>query len=298
MLSFGMVGTWVYHLYDKSQYSNRRTEVYIKDSTAVAQGVHDSLQKIYSQTINTLGIELDSSKMHAGLLKGELGNKLMEIRRLQSELTTILKRKNFNQNDLLLARQKKIELEMMVTELQNQNTSIEEEKQQIAAVLEKVNVQVKNLETNNQQLDKENKILTEKVNLASTFVASEVRLSPVTLKNDKEQETTSAKKTNKLVVTFALQNNVNEYDNAEVYVVITQPDGKLLTPDAWESSSSIETHGEGKKRYTRKIKFEYQKGETKRLVFSLNADDYQKGNYNLQVYHNGYMIGQANKMLN
>ena len=118
------------------------------------------------------------------------------------------------------------------------------------------------------------------------------------MKNDKEQETTSAKKTNKLVVTFALQNNVNEYDNAEVYVVITQPDGKLLTPDAWESSSSIETHGEGKKRYTRKIKFEYQKGETKRLVFSLNADDYQKGNYNLQVYHNGYMIGQTIIALN
>jgi hypothetical protein len=80
--------------------------------------------------------------------------------------------------------------------------------------------------------------------------------------------------------------------------VITQPDGQLLTSDAWESSSSIDTRNEGKKRYTRKVKFEYQKGETKRLVFSLNAEDYQKGTYNLQVYHNGYMIGQANKVLN
>jgi hypothetical protein len=141
-------------------------------------------------------------------------------------------------------------------------------------------------------------VLTEKVSLASTFMASELKLSPVTVKNDKEQETNVAKKTSKLVVSFAVLNNVNEYEDAEVYVVITQPDGQLLTSDAWESSSSIDTRNEGKKRYTRKVKFEYQKGETKRLVFSLNAEDYQKGTYNLQVYHNGYMIGQANKVLN
>lgn len=298
MLSIGLVGTWVYHLYDKTQYSSRRTEVYIKDSIAVAQGVQDSLQKIYSLTINNLGAELDSTKNKEGLLKGELGNKLAEINRLRAELSAILKRKDFNENDLALARRKKIELELRVSELQNRNITIEEEKQQIAAVLDKVTMQVKNLESNNQQLGNENKILTEKLTQASTFMASEIKLSPVTVKNDKEQETNSAKKTSKLVVSFALLNNINESDNAEVYVVVTQPDGKLLTSDVWESSSSIDTRTEGKKRYTRKVKFEYQKGETKRLIFSLNADDYQKGNYNLQVYHNGYMIGQTSKVLN
>jgi chromosome segregation ATPase len=298
MLSVGLIGTWVYHLYDKTQYSQRRTEVYIKDSIAVAQGVQDSLQKIYSQTINNLGAELDSAKNTTGFLQGELGNKLTEINRLRTEIAAILKRNNFKKEDLDLARRKALELQQLVAELQNRNSSIEEEKQQIAAVLDKVTVQVKGLETNNQQLDRQNKVLTEKLTQASTFMASEIKLSPVTLKNDKEQETSSAKKTSKLVVSFAVQNNVNENDNAEVYVIVTQPDGKLLTSDAWESSTSIETRNEGKKRYTRKVKFEYLKGETKRLVFSLNADEYQKGNYNLQVYHNGYMIGQTTKTLN
>lgn len=298
MLSVGLIGTWVYHLYDKTQYSQRRTEIYIKDSIAVAQGVQDSLQKIYSKTITNLDAELDSAKNTTGLLQGELGNKLAEINRLRTEIAVILKRNNFKKEDLDLARRKAIELQQLVADLQNRNTTIEEEKQQIAAVLDKVTVQVKDLETNNQQLDRQNKVLTEKLTQASTFMASEIKLSPVTLKNDKEQETNSAKKTSKLVVSFAVQNNVNENDNAEVYVIVTQPDGKLLTSDAWESSTSIETHNEGKKRYTRKVKFEYQKGETKKLVFSLNADEYQKGNYNLQVYHNGYMIGQTNKTLN
>ncbi|MGB3006558.1 MAG: hypothetical protein WBC06_08625 [Chitinophagaceae bacterium] len=297
MLSVGLVGTWIYHLYDKSVYSTRRTEIFIKDSTAVAQAVQDSLQKIYSLTINNLDAQLDSTKSTAGLLKGKLNIKLAEINKLRSEIATILKKNNFKKEDLDLARKKTVELQQLVAELQNRNSSIESEKQQIASVLEKVNVQVKNLETNNQQLGVENKVLTEKVNLASTFIASEIKLSPVTVKNEKEQETNQVKKTSKFVISFTVQNNISDYNNAEVYVVILQPDGKVLSSDAWETSSSIDTHNDGKKRYSRRVKFDYQKGEAKQLIFTLNPEEYQKGKYILQIYHNGYLIGQVFKLL-
>lgn len=177
MLSVGLVGTWVYHLYDKTQYVSRRTEVFIKDSTAVAQAVQDSLQRIYTHTINNLDAELDSTKSTAGLLKGELNTKLSEIYRLRTEIAAILKRNNFKKEDLDLARKKTIELQQLVAELQSKNTTIEEEKKQITDVLDKVNVQVKSLEGNVQKLDQENKVLTEKINQASAFVASELKLS-------------------------------------------------------------------------------------------------------------------------
>lgn len=297
MLSVGLVGTWVYHLYDKTRYSHQRKEVYIKDSMAVAQGVQDSLDKLYSRKLFSLGTELDSVRSHTGLLKGELNEKLAEINRLRNELGSLLKKKDFNQQDLAEARRKKIELELRITELQNQNVSIEEEKQQIAAALDKATVQVKNLESNNAQLDQQNKILTEKVNQASALFASGIFLSPVMVKNNKEQETSLASKTSKLIVSFSVQNNIADYHDAEVYVVITQPDGSLLTNDVWESAGTIDTRDEGKKRYTRKIKFEYERGEVKPLSFSINADEYQKGTYTVQLYHNGYMIGKTIKTL-
>ena len=297
MLSVGLTGTWVYHLYDKTQYSKRRTEVYIKDSIAVAQGVQDSLQKIYSYTINNLDAQLDSTRSTAGLLKGELGTKLEEINRLRNEIATILKKNNVKKEDLDLARSKAVQLQQLVSELQSRNSTIEEEKQQIASVLDKVNIQVKGLETTNQQLDQQNKVLTEKINLASTFVASEIKFSPVTVKNDKEVETGSAKKASKLVVSFAVQNNINEYENADVYIIVTQPDGRILeNNDVWEKSTITTTTG-ARLSYTRKVRFDYQKGETKRLLFSLNADEYLKGTYTLQIYHNGNMIGQVMKVL-
>jgi len=297
MLSVGLLCTWAYHLYDKTVYTSRKTEVFIKDSAAVAQGIQDSLQKIYSLTINNLGTQLDSTKNTAGLLKGELTTKLAEIYRLRSEIATILKKNNVKKEDLDLARKKTTELQQLVSELQNKNSSIEEEKRQISAAFEEVNTQVKKLEVNMQQLSQENKVLTEKVKLASTFMASDLKISPVMVKNDKDVETNVAKKASKLVVSFDVQNNVAEYDNAEVFVIITQPDGKVMNTDVWEAYS-METNDGGKMSYTRRVKFDYQKGEKKHLLFTINPDDYQKGNYSLQVYHNGFKIGEATKALN
>ena len=92
-------------------------------------------------------------------------------------------------------------------------------------------------------------------------------------------------------------NTVTGFSNAEVFAVITQPDGKVIQPDVWEAAS-INTHDFGKKRYTRKMKFEYQKGETKQLELTLKPEDYERGNYKLQVFHNGYLIGETVRKLN
>ena len=297
MLSVGLVGTWVYHLYDKAQYSNRRTEIFIKDSTAVAQGVQDSLQKIYSYTINDLDARLDSTRNTAGMLQGELQNKLTEINRLRSEIATILTKNNIKKEDLDLARKKSVELQRLVAELQSKNSTVEEEKKQISAVLDKVNLQVKDMEGVVQKLDQQNKALTEKITVASTLVASELALVPVAVKNDKEQETNQAKKASKFVISFIVQNNISDYDITDIYVVVTQPDGSIVrNEDLWENS--ILTLPNGKRlTYTRRVRFEYQKGEAKKLIFSLNAEDYLKGTYAIQVYHNGAMIGQTLKTL-
>jgi hypothetical protein len=297
MLSVGLVGTWVYHLYDKAQYSNRRTEIFIKDSTAVAQGVQDSLQKIYSYTINDLDARLDSTRNTAGMLQWELQNKLAEINRLRSEIATILTKNNIKKEDLDLARRKSVELQRLVAELQSKNSTVEEEKKQISAVLDKVNLQVKDMEGVVQKLDQQNKALTEKITVASTLVASELALVPVAVKNEKEQETNQAKKASKFVISFVVQNNISDYDITDIYVVVTQPDGSIVrNEDLWENS--ILTLPNGKRlTYTRRVRFEYQKGEAKKLIFSLNADEYLKGTYAMQVYHNGAMIGQTLKTL-
>ena len=146
------------------------------------------------------------------------------------------------------------------------------------------------------RLDDENKTLKDKINLASIFIASEIKIIPVTVKNEKEQETNQSKKVSKFVLSFTVQNNLNDYPDAEVYIVVIQPNGKVLKSDVWDAFS-METFNGAKISYTRKVRFEYAKGEAKHELFSLNADDYKSGNYTLQIYHNGYLIGQTMKTL-
>lgn len=297
LLSVGLVLTWVYHLYDKSQYAQKKTEVYIKDSMAVVQGVQDSLQKIYSSTISDLGIKLDSSQSNADSLRAQLNAKLREVYRLRGEINGILTNRQASKEDMAVAREKIKELQTLVDELKFQKESVEGEKLRLTEMMTKLSGDIAGLQQNVQQLNEQNKALTEKVNQASLFVASDINLSPVTVKNDKEQETTQAKKTSKFVVSFLVQNNLNQYNNADVYIVITQPDGTVLkNDDVWEGTTMTISNG-AQVSYTRKVRFEYQKGESKKLLFSINADTYLPGTYTLQIYHNGHVIGQVMKTL-
>lgn len=297
MLSVGLVGTWIYHLYDKTQYASQRKEIFIKDSTAVAQAVQDSLQQLYSRSLRKLDQELDASKFGADSLRLTLETKLAEINRLRNEINTILKNRGASAADMLTARQKITELQGLLEEMKGQKLTMEEEKQQLSATMTRLNGEINGLQENVRKLGDENKVLTDKMTLASLFIASEIKLSPVMVKNDKEVETTQARKTSKLVISFTVQNNLTDYDGTDVFIIITQPDGKVLTPDVWESATPMTTHSGDRKNYTRKVRFEYFKGEAKQLTFSINADAYQSGAYSLQLYHKGHKIGQTSKTL-
>jgi hypothetical protein len=141
-----------------------------------------------------------------------------------------------------------------------------------------------------------NSIRTNAVNGSNIFIASDLHLSALMeTDNNKELETFQALQTDKLVGSFVVQNDNSQNNNAEVIVVVLQPDGQVLQKSAWESGTF--STRDGKKIYSCKMRFDYNKGEAKHLIFSLTSDKYMKGNYIMQIYHNGTMIGKLSKTL-
>jgi hypothetical protein len=297
LLSIGLVSTWIYHIYDKTMYSHRRTEVYIKDSAAVADAIKDSLNKIYSATIKDLDNRLNYSRVNADSLQSTLDNKLNEINRLKSEIGGILNKRHFSKNDLVTDKQKIKELQQRVNELRGHNLTMEKEKNQLTSVLEQMTQNVDTLQQNIRRLSIENESLNEKISLASIFIASEIKIDAIQVKKLGEEPTSHAKKTDKLVASFIVQNRVNQFSNAELTTVLIKPDGQVMQSTVWDSGS-FDTKNEGKKNFTRKIKFDYEKGEQKNLLFTIDTEKCQKGIYTLQLWHKGIMIGQATKKLN
>jgi predicted nucleic acid-binding Zn-ribbon protein len=292
LLAAGLVITWVYHIYDKSKYANLTREVFVKDSTAVAEAVTDSLRKYYTRTLDQLGeekMQIDSSN---SLLKGELGVKITEINKLRTEIGSILKRKDLTKSDLAEAKSKIDDLQQRMDDLKTENTSLTEERTKLNNILAQLNGEMNSLQQNMQKVSSENRDLVQKINDASVFIASEVKFAAVTVKDQKETETTQQKKANKFVTSFTVQNNILDLDNAEVVVVVSDPNGKPLNTEVWDAGS-FDTKTDGKKIYTRKVRFEYTKGEAKHLIFSLEPDNFVKGIYKLSLYHNGVRIGET-----
>ena len=291
LLTAGLVITWVYHIYDKSQYSNHTREVFVKDSTAVAEAVSDSLRLYYTRTLDQLGVEKIQIDSTNNLLKGELGQRISEINKLRFEIGTILKRKNLTQADLTEAKTKIDDLQQRVDEMKTENSSLTEEKTRLDGILAQLNGEMNSLQQNMQKVTAENKELSQKINDASIFIASEIKFVAVDIKADqKEAETNQQKKANKFVTSFIVQNNIINLPSAEVVVVVSDPSGKSLNTEVWDAGS-FETKTEGRKVYTRKVRFEYNKGEPKHVIFTLEPDNFEKGTYKLSLYHNGIRIG-------
>ncbi len=293
LLSTGLVATWIYHLYDKSIYSHRRTEVPVKDSAAIADGIRDSLTSLFSATIRNLDKELDSSKADAGQLQTSLSIKLAEINRLRAEINSILRKNKATPADLQLAREKIRELQQKIEELRARNHSLEEERDRLGQVLAQLSDQVTRLEQQMLRLDSENQEMTRKISLAATFVASEINLRAIDIRGSRQQETSLARRTNAFKGSFVIQNHINSYPAATVLITLLKPDGTALAVEDSQADSQPGDAG-----YTRKFSLAYEKGEQKEISFTLAAGSPAKGTYTLQVWHNGLLIGQATKKLN
>lgn len=296
LLSIGLVGTWVYHLYDKTQYSNQIREVYVRDSIGIANAIRDSLKMRYDNTIDSMDSRLESTQTGNDSLRQQLGVNFSEINHLKMQINSILKNRTVSKEDLAIARQKINELQSKVDELSGANNSITEEKSRLASQMQQLTQQIDGLQANIKNLSDQNVNLSEQLRMASLFVASDMNLNAVEEKATREIETSQAKKADKFVASFVVQNLINEYKNAEVVIVVTQPDGSVLEISDW-NTGNFETKMQGMKTYTRMVKFDYSKGEQKQILFSLNPEKFQKGTYKLQIWHKGVMIGETSKTL-
>ena len=288
LVSFVLIWTWGYRFYNKNDEFKVAAKLVITDSNAMANRIRDSLQKVYNETLYKLDSQLDSTILDSDSLKKQLDIKLGEFYRLSGEITAILNRRNNNYADIDMAKKKIGELQNKADDLRDKNQVVDTENKKLVSILDQVKKSEKDSPETIASVEKSTPAYT-------VFTASEMKLSAITVADDKESETSAADQTKKLVGAFTVTNNNSQLSNAEVIIVVQQPDGRVLKNSEWESGSF--STPEGKKVYSSKLNFNYSKGEPKRLFFSVKAENYQKGNYTMQVYYNGTMIGKIFKTL-
>ncbi len=291
LLAAGLVGTWGYML-----WNNNKSAADDKEKEQVSQSYmtqRDSLKLLYDEA----EMRLDSITGANNSLQGEKSDLQKQIDANKAEIKRILNDKNSTTADLKRAQS-------MISSLNNQIASLEAEVSRLTGenqVLTANNTQLSSeknvLEQNLQTSTSEKEALAEVVDVGSTFSASNIQITPINEKrNGKEKSTTTAKKVDKLVVSFDIENRIAKSGPADMYIVVTAPNGQVLSATD-QPASSFTSRNEGDKPYTSRVPVEYEQGTRKALSFPIRQNDFQRGDYKIEVFHNGFKIGEGVRTL-
>ena len=296
LASFLILCTWVYNYYTKDKAIVKSTKSIIPPLQS--EVTRDSLLRIYTATIQSLESKFGSTYSKSDSLESRLSLKLDGYYRLKDELAHLLKNPTSN-DDFKVAKQKVSELQQKMEELRTTSADIEQENARLYKILDQINKE-RHPEAQNVQYIESAPLsspgnpardIPEKTT-AAPFSSNELSLSAVNDDTADEQDPFSTQR--KIIGSFTLTNPVDQH-NSEVLVVVLQPNGQVLQKSAWESGS-FQTQ-DGKKVYSLKMMVDCTRGEAKKLTFSIATDKFTRGNYTLQLYNNGVLIGKITKLL-
>ena len=290
VLAAALLGTWGYWLYKNNQSSQEITSHETKETAYMS--ARDSVQMLYNDALS----RLDSITGNNNNLQGQLTDRNTEISKLKSEINSILKKKNATSSELARAKTLIDELNSQIETLQAENARLTGENQTLTTEKAQLIVEKDTLTANLNTTQAEKKVLENTVDVGSTFSASNIAIIPVNEKNGgKEKETTTAKKVDKLVVSFDVENRIAKSGPADMYIMVTAPDGKVISTDA--TGGTFTTREEGDKTFTSKLTVPYEQGKRQNVQLPLIQDKFQTGDYKIQVYQNGFKIGEGVRTL-
>lgn len=291
LLAAGLLGTWGYLLWDKNKSGEKLQITQAQSNTYMSQ--RDSIKMMYDEA----EMRLDSITGANNNLQGEKSALQKDIDARKAEIRRILNDKNATASQLARARTLIAELNDKISGLEAEVTRLTGENQELHVVNTSLQQEKSDLEQNLQTTTTEKEALEQTVDVASTFSASNIQISAVNEKNSgKEKATTTAKKVDKLVVSFDIENRIAKSGPADMYIVVTAPDGQVIS-DAAMGSGTLTTRTDGDRVFTARVPTEYTQGTRKNLQFPIRATNFQTGNYKIEIYHNGFKIGEGVRSL-
>lgn len=295
VLIAALVGTWGYIIYDKNK-SGEKIDQLTTQYTA-ADSSRNAVEAEYNDALS----RMDSLTGTNTKLTGELADRKKEIDDLKGRIKSELGKKN---GDLKKARNMIAELNGKVTDLLAQVEQLKQENQTLTVANTDLTTQRDTLTVQKsrveQSLSETEAARAHVEDVGSTLHASNINIAAIDVKGSgKEKVVSKAKKTDVFRISFDLdENRVAASGGKELFVCVTGPDGHPITIPA-NGSGTFQTREEGEKVFTNKLSVQYEQGKRMPVSFDWKPDTgkYLTGNYKIEIYQNGYKIGQGTKEL-
>jgi hypothetical protein len=289
LLAILLVASWGYFLYAKNQseavLAEKNADYTSLDSSknAVQKEFDDALLRMDELTASNAGLD--------SIVKRR--NTEMDI--LKGKFKSLVGKQNATSADLAEAKKLVAEMNGRIDEYVKEIERLQTENKQLFVDKENLTTENKTLSTTLVSTEAAKNEAENKVDVGSTLHASAFRITPINEKNSgKEKLTTSAKRADKMRISFNLdENRIATTGPKQLFIIAKDPAGKVIKEEPL-ASGSINTRQDGQVDFTTKIDVEYKQGEAKNISFDLRqTDKYVKGNYTVIVYQNGFKIGEG-----
>ncbi len=253
-----------------------------------------NIQKSFDESL----ARLDSMTSVSHAMTGQLTGLNKQIAKKKAEIRKILNDKNASAADLAKAREMIADLNGKIGTMEQDVARLTQDKQQLTQDKMALVQDTTTLDSSLAVTTVAKHGLEKQVDIASTLNATNIAIVPVDVrKNGKEKITTTAKRVNKLLIKFDVNNRIAAPGTTDVYVVITGPDGKSVVAPA-NGSGTFTTREEGDKSFTAKVPVDIQTAQTKNVQFAFTPGSaFQQGSYTIQIYQNGFKIGEGTREL-
>lgn len=288
LLAAGILGTWGFFLWKMN--TNEKEMAQLQSEYVAVDSAKDELETSYKAALG----RLDSLTGYNNELEGKLTSQNSEIKNLRSRIDGLMKKQK-------LSAEEKKQAEALIQELNDKISGLEQEVVRLTAENQELNTNLSSEKQKTAQLSTDlastttaKQQLEKKVDVASTLNASGISITPLNeRKSGKETVTANAKRVDKLLIAFDVDNRIASSGNTDIYVCITAPDGKPVAVEAL-GSGKFETREEGEKLFTAKVEIDYEAGKKKHVEFAWKQNsDFQRGNYRIEIFHNGFKIGEG-----
>jgi flagellar basal body-associated protein FliL/archaellum component FlaF (FlaF/FlaG flagellin family) len=243
---------------------------------------------------------LDSMQTANTSLDGKLTASKDEISKMKKEIRSILNKRNATASELAKARNMIAQLNGKITDMESQIAMLTQQNDTLRQNVVVLTTEKATLRHNLDSTTVVKEELAKKVDIASTLNASNITITPIKVRNNgKEKVSSVAKRVDKLVVSFDVNNRIIQPGTTDVYVVVTGPDGKSVASNTTDAAGdTFTTREDGSKTFTAKLPVDLQTSKTKNVEFAFApGSHFQQGSYKIQIYQNGFLIGEKTSEL-
>ncbi len=283
ILVFALIGSWIY-------FNSSKTEIINTYDNKVA--VIDSAKSQIQSEFIEISAKADSLTQQNTTLQGDLLEKSTQIQKLKTNIGNILRKQDATDKELAEAKTLIAELNGKVTGLFADLTKAQAENKDLSAQNEVLTTTNTTLNTNLSATQKEKERLQD---IGSTLHASSFNIQSLRIKEDgTEKKTNNSKRANTLRLSFLIdKNKITPSGAQELYVCITGPDGI-----AFSTGGKFNTREDGNRDYANKISVQYEQNKELGVSYDIKqTNTLVEGDYKIEVYHNGFKIGEGKTSL-